>query len=267
MSEHNGYERKGTYTIDEVLDHVSLNYNDDPETVKFGRIEVFLGSKRYQNFKLNYILEDENNRKSPRHIRCSEKNCGLEGTFFALERHHGQDTSKFHFNLYGYNAKGEEVMLTKDHREPKSRGGSDGLHNLRVMCAPCNSKKGDRYRTSDQKECATRLEALTEASGVLTEASKSLKKLRQKTVRSCPHDVRKTATGKAKCSICGIKLGMYCAKSPDKCCYYNTELKSGKYIVTLITGDNYTVSGRTKKKHEDESEARCVFCTLPKKRK
>lgn len=34
--------------------------------------------------------------------------------------------------------------LTLDHREPRSKGGSDHLKNLQLLCNWCNSVKGDR---------------------------------------------------------------------------------------------------------------------------
>jgi hypothetical protein len=46
--------------------------------------------------------------------------CGLRGEYFAVERSRHQDTEFFHLNLYGRNADGGEVMLTKDHVVPRS---------------------------------------------------------------------------------------------------------------------------------------------------
>ena len=34
--------------------------------------------------------------------------------------------------------------LTIDHVVPRSRGGTDHLENLQLLCAACNSIKGDR---------------------------------------------------------------------------------------------------------------------------
>lgn len=39
---------------------------------------------------------------------------------------------------------GKRRRLTVDHIVPRSRGGSNCDINLRVLCAPCNTMKGDR---------------------------------------------------------------------------------------------------------------------------
>lgn len=45
---------------------------------------------------------------------------------------------------------GSEADLTIDHIVPVSRGGTDDLGNLRLLCRPCNSKKGDRLGDDHQ---------------------------------------------------------------------------------------------------------------------
>lgn len=47
---------------------------------------------------------------------------------------------KFGYCLYC----GSRSQITKDHIQPKSRGGSSKLHNLQPLCAYCNSKKGNK---------------------------------------------------------------------------------------------------------------------------
>lgn len=67
--------------------------------------------------------------------------CGLQAKYYKLQK---QTHAKyFHFNLYGVKD-GNEVLFTKDHITPKSKGGKNSLDNYQVMCATCNQKKGDK---------------------------------------------------------------------------------------------------------------------------
>jgi len=68
--------------------------------------------------------------------------CGIEGRFFAVERH--IDTKSYHFNLYAYNKEGEEVLMTKDHIIPVSKGGKNEHSNYQTMCAECNRLKDNK---------------------------------------------------------------------------------------------------------------------------
>jgi 5-methylcytosine-specific restriction endonuclease McrA len=80
-------------------------------------------------------------------LRCAS--CGLEGKYFALERDSLKASAKtkfiYHFNLYAVNSDGVEVLMTKDHIVPISRGGKNGLYNLQMMCLHCNNSKGNEY--------------------------------------------------------------------------------------------------------------------------
>lgn len=67
--------------------------------------------------------------------------CGLEGTYFVKEK--AERDPVYHINLYGINGNGKEVLFTKDHIIPKSKGGKDTLKNLQTMCFRCNERKDD----------------------------------------------------------------------------------------------------------------------------
>lgn len=43
---------------------------------------------------------------------------------------------------YGFYTDVEGVFLSIDHITPKSKGGTHDRVNLRVLCTPCNTKKG-----------------------------------------------------------------------------------------------------------------------------
>lgn len=66
----------------------------------------------------------------------------MQGRFFALENLPG--ISKYHFNLYGIDREGDEVLMTVDHIVPRAHGGASSLENYQTFCKVCNERKGDR---------------------------------------------------------------------------------------------------------------------------
>lgn len=97
-------------------------------------IVVAMGSHRYQLFAEK---------------GCVCVNCDLPGTYFVLERGFNDHKKKFHFNLYGRTRRGKEVMLTKDHIHPRSKGGKNRLENYQTMCIHCNRRKSDHLVMPD----------------------------------------------------------------------------------------------------------------------
>jgi len=134
------YIRVGVYTLDEVLSHVVISDDLFKRGVKkkspefkelteydFDGHMVKMTSQRYELF-------------SKKGTVCSC--CGVVGEYFGLEKNKGQEGNRYHFNLYGQKD-GVEVLITKDHIIPKSKGGSNILDNYQVMCFDCNIEKGD----------------------------------------------------------------------------------------------------------------------------
>lgn len=68
--------------------------------------------------------------------------CGIEGTFFSLETH--SEKVPPHLNLYAIDENGNDILMTKDHIHPKSKGGLNEISNYQTMCSPCNFKKSDK---------------------------------------------------------------------------------------------------------------------------
>jgi hypothetical protein len=85
--------------------------------------------------------------KSPRlkmfqqgNIQCVE--CGIVGTNWHIERHVNDTVMPFSVNLYA-ELGDEEVLMTWDHKVPRSLGGSNSLSNAQCMCSRCNGNKGN----------------------------------------------------------------------------------------------------------------------------
>ena len=133
-------ERKETYGLEDIFKCVA----DGSEKKKFGEDIIKLASDRIETF-------------FHKGVKCVC--CDVEGTFFAKERHmlpikKGKGRGKrivgykldvgtsYHFNLYGVNEDGKEVLMTKDHIIPKSHGGKNNLSNYQTMCKKCNERKG-----------------------------------------------------------------------------------------------------------------------------
>lgn len=117
-------ERIKTYSVDFIFDFIRNNQNagfyvdEQGNQCKLRRARIF----------------------EARGIKCTFPGCNNEGSFFALERW-GDDS--FHFDLYGKDDVGDEVLMTVDHVHAKSNGGPDHLSNFETMCKCCNEIKSD----------------------------------------------------------------------------------------------------------------------------
>jgi len=111
--------RKGKkYPVTELLNQIQgkrINLDGD---------SVSVSGKRFKLFQKN--------------IQC--RGCGIKGQYFVKEKGSELDRS-WHLNLYALNDINEEILMTKDHIIPKSKGGENDLSNLQVLCLRCNLKK------------------------------------------------------------------------------------------------------------------------------
>jgi hypothetical protein len=122
-----GLIRKGIYSIEDVLSKINdLDRDSGASEVEFDGEMIDMNSDRYHCF-------------AEKGIKCVR--CGLEGKFFAMERFPNENF--YHFNLYALNDRGDEVLMTKDHILPRSKGGPDHIDNYQTMCTHCNGKKGN----------------------------------------------------------------------------------------------------------------------------
>ncbi len=123
--------RIGCFSIEEVFSKIS-DCKEKTEFVTRDGIKFFvkMDSPRYRVFK-------------EKGLQCAS--CKLVGEYFAAECHRlDLDTNVYHFNLYAKNKYGQEVLMTKDHIVPKSKGGENNLNNYQTMCFLCNLTKADK---------------------------------------------------------------------------------------------------------------------------
>jgi 5-methylcytosine-specific restriction endonuclease McrA len=124
------YDRKEKhYSLEEVLSQTIFDTKRKGKAYKvnFDGEWINMASDRYQCFAVYGTT-------------CVD--CGIEGAYFIMERQ--GNFGQFHFNLYALDNDGNEVLMTKDHITPRSRGGRDELKNYQPMCTACNNKKGSQ---------------------------------------------------------------------------------------------------------------------------
>lgn len=128
-------ERKGIYSISETFQKLIPYWNQPPKQaiIDFDGDLIKATSLRYKVFRNS--------------LKCCV--CGIEGKFFAKERSLPVASDKFHLNLYAVDEDGNEVLMTKDHIIPRSKGGSNHLDNMQTMCTRCNNRKGNILTKKD----------------------------------------------------------------------------------------------------------------------
>lgn len=122
-------ERKSTHSIEEVREVV--------------KDVLFYKDKRYAKVELDGDIIKGNSQRYQTFFTKGTKCvcCGIEGKYFAKEKV-SRDKS-YHLNLYAVDENGKEVLMTKDHILPKSKGGQDHVDNYQPMCVRCNKAKGN----------------------------------------------------------------------------------------------------------------------------
>ena len=95
-----------------------------------------------------------------RNIRCVC--CGLTANKLILQSPSRKDGETPHWNLW-FVSEEYNVLFTKDHIIPKSKGGADDLSNLQTMCELCNSTKSNLAVTLDELAWLVAFRQLNEA--------------------------------------------------------------------------------------------------------
>ena len=150
------YTRIATFSLDEVIPFVftcikqhklkiqGYTY-DDPIWVNASKKVYSFTTKEFPTLQQHTVVKMGSHRYqlfALKGTNCIK--CGLKGKFFALEQCISDKSSKFHFNLYGIDKNGYEIMITKDHIIPRSKGGKNVLSNYQPLCINCNQHKADR---------------------------------------------------------------------------------------------------------------------------
>ncbi|MBQ2883822.1 MAG: HNH endonuclease [Alphaproteobacteria bacterium] len=122
-------ERKSTHSIEEVREVV--------------KDVLFYKDKRYAKVELDGDIIKGNSQRYQTFFTKGTKCvcCGIEGKYFAKEK--VSSDKSYHLNLYAIDENGKEVLMTKDHILPKSKGGQDHVDNYQPMCVRCNKAKGN----------------------------------------------------------------------------------------------------------------------------
>lgn len=119
------YQRLGDFTSWEILPQ--LDWTKPLITIQMGNksYPVRTRSMRYLTFRRSLV--------------CVQ--CGLIGNIMGLDLQKG--VHRPHFNLYARDLAGNDILMTKDHIVPRSKGGKNTLSNMQTMCVQCNGKKGN----------------------------------------------------------------------------------------------------------------------------
>jgi len=119
------YERLGELSVEEVLKAIA-----EGRPLEYKGVTCYTSSTRLLTYHIHGV-------------KCCVPSCCIGGEYFAVERAWKPVSSRYHLNLYSFHD-GREVMMTSDHKIPKSRGGINHISNRQPMCYPHNSGKGNR---------------------------------------------------------------------------------------------------------------------------
>jgi hypothetical protein len=161
------FERKGTYTLEAV--HNLIPTAGSGSLTVIDGVPVSMGSARYKLFAESNVCVG----------------CGLKGEYYILERSVPVNTDKFHFNMYGVKD-GKEILFTKDHVIPKSRGGTNKFVNFQTMCAPCNNAKGNRLSLEEGLEIVKLKQEIVILQAALATRNKEIQILKLSKDKKCP---------------------------------------------------------------------------------
>ena len=137
------YFRDGIFKPEDVFPFLVANRTEENAVKTFNNHPVNMYSVRLKTFKIKGI---------------SCVTCGITGQYLALEKIKGDNSAKWHFNLYAVNEKTkQEILMTVDHILPASLDGKRNIKNLQPMCYKCNHDKGNIYHNNELQELQTEI--------------------------------------------------------------------------------------------------------------
>lgn len=132
-------KRLKTYPIELIFNYIKENPVEQTD------IKKWYTSQGKKHPSGHYIDEEGNHCKLRRAriffeigVDCGK--CSTKAKFFALEE---WPDKSIHFDLYGIDESGEEVLMTIDHILAKSNGGKDHVSNFAPLCKICNELKSN----------------------------------------------------------------------------------------------------------------------------
>lgn len=131
MKERKKLQHIAVYSFEDILPYITVEDTKKEFVVDDVSYMVRMNSDRYHVFKASKFCVS----------------CGIEGTKMVLDINPGDQSP--HFNLYG-EENGRLILMTKDHKIAKSKGGANDLANYVTMCATCNNLKGAYDLTTSQ---------------------------------------------------------------------------------------------------------------------
>lgn len=140
------FRRLGKYSIEEIMALVPSEEEFKTYRKRGITYKEFVDSNRAEFHGHMVKMTALRFRTFRKHLDCVC--CGTKASYFALEFRKGKkfNDKTPHFNMYGINKNGNEVLMTKDHIIPKSKGGPDHIDNMQTMCTHCNRKKGNKLQ-------------------------------------------------------------------------------------------------------------------------
>ncbi len=132
----NYIRRRKRYSPENIFSHLDDFRMEERKAIAQGDVDNLP-----THFQLDgdFIKGNNKNRYKTFQNNLTCVGCGLAGEYFFKERY--KDSNTWHLNLYGVK-NGEEILFTKDHIIPKSKGGLNTMGNLQTMCYDCNHEKG-----------------------------------------------------------------------------------------------------------------------------